>query len=464
MVVLTLEHTFEKIAGNRVTVFKDEEVENAESSVEFPIDSVEVARKIVSCTNNLEDAFTIVNLSTVYNQLVEWQNELPQVKPFYAVKCNNDLVLLKTLSTLGVGFDCASRGEIDLILGNELAGSEGIIYANPCKTRSYIRHAEKCGIRKMTFDSLEELTKIKEYHSSPKLILRINITDETAQCQFGAKFGCDPLHEAPKLIMAAKDMDLELIGISFHVGSGCNDPTAFTRAIFAASNLFKIGKDAGHNMYLLDIGGGFPGQDSNKITFNQIAKVIRRALNDFFPIKSDMTSEFKSDKLEIIAEPGRFFASAAVSLCANIIGKSQVPASRITKRTENDYETGFMYYINDGVYGSFNCILFDHFQPRGVPLFATENPDKLFSTTIWGPTCDSLDQVENDTKMAEVYVGDWLYYPQMGAYTSVAASQFNGFSTPEAYYIIDERTWKATFGSQPQKLIEGVKKTSLNIF
>ena len=23
-----------------------------------------------------------------------------------------------------------------------------------------------------------------------------------------------------------------------------------------------------------------------------------------------------------------------------------------------------MYYVNDGVYGSFNCILFDHVQPK----------------------------------------------------------------------------------------------------
>lgn len=38
-------------------------------------------------------------------------------------------------------------------------------------------------------------------------------------------------------------------------------------------------------------------------------------------------------------------------------------------------------------------------------------------------------------------IGDWIYYPNMGAYTSAAATDFNGFEKAKYYYIIDNLTW-----------------------
>ena len=38
-----------------------------------------------------------------------WTAALPNIHPFYAVKCNSDPVLLKVLASLGAGFDCASK-------------------------------------------------------------------------------------------------------------------------------------------------------------------------------------------------------------------------------------------------------------------------------------------------------------------------------------------------------------------
>jgi ornithine decarboxylase len=93
------------------------------------------------------------------------------------------------------------------------------------------------------------------------------------------------------------------------VGSGCRNPVAFKKAIFASSKLFTFGKKIGHDMRILDIGGGFPGHDTENISFDQIAKIIQKALNDYFYFP-DSHSEFglkgsKNSDLEIIAEPGR---------------------------------------------------------------------------------------------------------------------------------------------------------------
>ena len=51
----------------------------------------------------------MVDLGRVIHLYDRWVAKLPRVRPFYAVKCNEDPALLKTLAALGTGFDCASK-------------------------------------------------------------------------------------------------------------------------------------------------------------------------------------------------------------------------------------------------------------------------------------------------------------------------------------------------------------------
>lgn len=51
-----------------------------------------------------------------------------------------------------------------------LTPTNQIIYANPCKTRSFITHASVLGISQMTFDSADELYKIKSQHKNPEFV------------------------------------------------------------------------------------------------------------------------------------------------------------------------------------------------------------------------------------------------------------------------------------------------------
>uniref|UniRef100_A0AC34F7L3 Ornithine decarboxylase n=1 Tax=Panagrolaimus sp. ES5 TaxID=591445 RepID=A0AC34F7L3_9BILA len=400
-------HYFEIIGNSKIAVFKT------------AIDNEIVAKTIASFKDAIlnDEPFLVVNLTTLVTKFQQWQKELPRVKPFYAVKCNDDPVILKTLAELGTGFDCASKGEINKVLGElQLTSAENIVYANPCKTRGFIAHAQTMGVYRMTFDNEEELAKVKKIHSCPQMILRIAVSDPSAQCQLGIKFGCDPETDGPKLLQKAADLNIPVIGVSFHVGS----------------DLFDFGIKVGHSMTLLDIGGGYPGIDTEEISLAKIAAVINPALAEHFPI---------SGNYEIIAEPGRFFACAPISVTANIISSVKVSANRITNNDADSNKDGFMYYMNDGVYGSFNCKLFDHYSPIGKPLYCDKNDAiQHFPCTIWGPTCDGLDQVEISTSMRQMNVGEWLYYPFMGAYTCVSSSNFNGFEKPKLYYFIDEKS------------------------
>ncbi|KAG1068979.1 hypothetical protein G6F42_026307 [Rhizopus arrhizus] len=100
-----------------------------------------------------------------------------------------------------------------------------------------------------------------------------------------------------------------------------------------------------------------------------------------------------------------------------------------------------MYYVNDGMYGSFNCIIFDHqvvhpkvLMKNELFTYGQDLPEAQYESSVWGPTCDSIDCLNKSTRLPKLEPGDWLYYENMGAYTICAASQFNGFRKSEVLY------------------------------
>ncbi len=124
------------------------------------------------------------------------------------------------------------------------------------------------------------------------------------------------------------------------------------------------------------------------------------------------------------------------------------------------YQDDYAYYVNDGVYGAFNNLMFDHasVRPRVLRNAPThtnqviykEEEDTyalgtsseprvhvrdLFSSTIFGPTCDSIDVISRSTLLPKLEVGDWVYFQNMGAYTCAAASDFNGFTPTRKFYV-----------------------------
>jgi len=379
-----------------------------------------------------DDAFFVADLGDVVHKYKLWKKLLPRVEPFYAVKCNDDPALLELLCKLGIGFDCASKSEIQKILKMKVAPSR-IIYANPCKQVSFVKYAAKSEVDLMTFDNEVELHKLKDVFPEARLILRILPPDDTkAQCPLGLKFGCHPSNVA-KLLQVAKELKLNVVGISFHVGSGCSDPNAYVEAVTMAREAFDLGLKEGFDMHILDIGGGFPGQKSANISMEDICRVLVPALDNQFPENSGV---------RIIAEPGRFFAASAFTLCVNLIAKRAVGAEQVQGYNSESGQKTFMYYVNDGVYGSFNCLLYDHATVEPSLIDPEQSADKpLYKCSIWGPTCDGLDCIKSECMLPELYAGNWLMFRDMGAYTMCAASSFNGMPKPQVDYVFDETYW-----------------------
>lgn len=120
-------------------------------------------------------------------------------------------MVVKMMASLGLGFDCASKSEIQQVLDLGVEPSR-IIYANPCKQASFIRYASQHNVSRMTFDNAEELHKIKRLYPEAELVLRILTDDSKSLCQLGLKFGA-PLHTVEHLLQTAKDLGLNVVGV-----------------------------------------------------------------------------------------------------------------------------------------------------------------------------------------------------------------------------------------------------------
>jgi ornithine decarboxylase len=364
--------------------------------------------------------FYIVDLTKIISQYNKWTTNLPRIKPYYAVKCNPDPYILKTLKILGAGFDCASINEIIQVRN---LGSPDIIYANPAKSDFDLKYARSRDIDLLTFDCKEDIWGIKRFHEKANLILRIKVDDSGSTCRFNSKFGAK-LSCLDEIFRTAKAAELNIVGVSFHVGSGCQKISAYYDAIKRCRAVFDTGKKFGYTMTILDIGGGFPGTDSDNVPrFEDIAFEINKALEEFFN-NADFPDE---SGLRIIGEPGRYFACSSHTLVLCII----------KKKKETDDVTGepiFEYTLSDGVYGSFNCNIFDHATPQIMPF--NERDGVTFKSTVFGPTCDSMDTISTNCQLPDLLPGEWVYIENFGAYTSAASSTFNGFEKIACKYII----------------------------
>ncbi|CAM9710660.1 unnamed protein product [Scytosiphon promiscuus] len=230
--------------------------------------------------DEVSDAFFAVDVECVLHKYRRWHECFPRVKPFYAVKCNPNSEVVRVLaSTPGCGFDCASPAEMDQVLECGVDPSR-IIYANPCKDMAALEHAFSAGIATMTFDSKDELYKIRQLldlrekatpasvRAAVQMVLRLRVPDSYSDCPLGEKYGAAEA-ACSELITLAVELGLPLVGVSFHCGSGCQNAQAYPEALIVAKSLFDLAARQGATLTLLDIGGGFPGWDGSECVYDR---------------------------------------------------------------------------------------------------------------------------------------------------------------------------------------------------
>lgn len=310
-----------------------------------------------------------------------------------------------------ISFDCASAREIDLAMGS---GKANILFANPCKTTRDIHKAKEVKVEIVTADSVEELEKMKNESYNAEILLRVAVDDSGSACPFNTKFGLLE-DEVERVARNANRLNIPVVGLSFHVGSGSGSPKAFYDAVCTAKKIWSSLKQKGEvrQFKVLDIGGGWSHEH---YPFILQARWAKKGLDEGI------------QPLHYIAEPGRFFAAPTHNLYTRVIGKKP-------RR-----DGGWRYTIDESIYGQFSCIPYDHAAPKlaRISLNPSEEPRRKTAATIFGRTCDSLDWIAESASMEELEVGDWLYVPSMGAYTTATSTEFNGFPKPEVFLTEEE--------------------------
>jgi ornithine decarboxylase len=340
----------------------------------------------------------------------------------WAVKSNPHPHVLGAVVKVGVThFDVASEEEVNIV---QMACPNAVMHFNhPVKSPEDIGYAWVSGVRSFAVDCVDEVEKIHRVFtakgisefSAITLLVRFydrNITG-SSHYNFNAKFGASPA-KAAALLTRCQELGFK-VGLTFHTGSQNSRPETYRMMMHTARDIV-ISAFQGRYQKLdrLNIGGGFPcpypGGDNPPIS-------------DYF---REIQLGAVGHTCEIMCEPGRFFVAEAASLL-----------TRITLRRQGE---GHLY-INDGIYGSFRESSYvplippcQSYNADGMPISKLKASLQPFQ--IWGPTCDSLDQLPGTFYLpSSIQTGDFIEWGMMGAYTIASTTQFNGFQPPQVVQI-----------------------------
>jgi ornithine decarboxylase len=357
----------------------------------------------------------VIDHDVIRRNYASFRRHLPKVQAYYAVKANPAPEIIETLFKAGASFDVASLPEFLLVhqFIEHLPDKERqdfiwdkIIYANPIKPKETLRALDQYKPL-MTYDNHEELGKIKKYAPHAGLVLRVRVPNTGSIVELSSKFGCES-SEAVDLILEAFRIGLVVEGLSFHVGSQCANFDNFVQSLNIAAAVMAEARSRGHEIKILDIGGGFPvPYDAHVRPFPELAGKINAEIKRLF-----------ARDIEILAEPGRFLVATAATSIARVIGK----ATRGGKKC---------YYVDDGVYSTYSGVIFDHIQYR---VNAFKRGAKEMST-VFGPTCDGMDTITQSEELPELAIDDLVYSKDIGAYSNASSTWFNGFAPAKVVHV-----------------------------
>jgi len=341
----------------------------------------------------------VVSRERLRRNVQRFMAALPRVRPHFAVKANPDTEILSIFREQGTCFEVASIAEIDAML--KLGASmETVFYSNPIKSSVSIKHAAANGISWYCVDTPEEVEKIAAIKTDAKLYLRIKVSNEGSSWPLAGKFGASP-KGVDAVIEICKKLDMQLSGVTFHVGSQCTNINNWLEGIRAAKAIFTQLRAQGFSPELLNLGGGYPLQfTGQEPSIEDIAAVINPEL-DLLP-----------DSIRVMAEPGRYLVGSAGCLISQVVGTATRDSAR-------------WVYLDTGVYGGLMEL------SQNFP--ATLVSQRTGEAGIWtmaGPTCDSIDVLGKHRLPVNTEAEDIIFMPNLGAYCTTCACDFNGFPSP----------------------------------
>ncbi|MBN8219140.1 MAG: type III PLP-dependent enzyme [Spirochaetes bacterium] len=374
--------------------------------------------------------FLMVNLADIRRRYLELQRVFPGVKIYYSVKANPAVQVLGLLRDLGAYFDIASIYELDRLLGLSVPPAR-ISYGNTIKKEKDIAYAYERGVRYYASDSDEDMRKIARAAPGSRIFFRIITEGSGADWPLSKKFGAHP-DVLFTLILEARELGLDPMGLSFHVGSQQRDIGQWDQSIAHCRYLFDACREKGTELSMINLGGGLPSNYLHEtLGLDVYAGEILRFVEEDFP----------KNPPELWIEPGRGMVGDAGILASEVVLISQKNRRDIHK----------WVYIDAGLFGGLietlgEAIKYPILTDRTSSLAATETVVRDYpreradmEVVLAGPTCDSMDILYQNHRYRlprDLSVGDHVFFLSTGAYTtSYSSVEFNGFPPLKAYFI-----------------------------
>lgn len=358
-------------------------------------------------TRRTEGPCLVVDLEVVRDNYHAYARALPDTRIYYAVKANPEPQVLRLLADLGSCFDCASVQEIEMALAAG-AAADRISFGNTIKKERDIARAHALGIGLFAADAVEEVDKIGRAAPGAKVFCRILCDGAGADWPLSRKFGCEP-DMAISVLLRAASAGLHPWGVSFHVGSQQTNPDAWDQALEQASRIFRDMRERGHELGMVNLGGGFPARYLRDVPeADAYGQAIFGALRRHFGNRIPQT----------IIEPGRGMVGAAGTIRAEVV---------LVSRKSQDDPIRWVY-LDIGKFGGLAETMEEAIR---YPIRTPRDSGPKEPCIIAGPTCDSADVLYEKTRYdlpISLTVGDEILIEGTGAYTTTYSSvAFNGF-------------------------------------
>ena len=309
----------------------------------------------------------VLDVDRVEENFRALRRTLPLARIYYAVKANPAPQVLERLVGLSSFFDAASFEEVAACL-DAGAMPDAISFGNTIKKVSAIRRAHDKGVTLFAFDSIEELEKLAKHAPGARVYCRILVENEGADWPLSRKFGTT-VENAKTLMTRAGALGLDPYGLSFHVGSQQTTTRAYEVAIAKVGMLFTDLTDAGINLRMMNLGGGFPVRYKDDVPeIDQFGDAIMTA----------MVEHFGNNLPEMFIEPGRFVVGDAGLVSAEVV--------LVSRREPSDPVR--WVYLDIGRFGGLAETEGEAIKYRIV---TPHDGGKTGPVAIAGPTCDGAD-------------------------------------------------------------------------
>jgi diaminopimelate decarboxylase len=324
----------------------------------------------------------------------------------FSVKSNSNLAVLRLFAAEGGGADVVSGGELYRALKAGVDPGK-IVYSGVGKAEEHLEYALNSGILLFNVESAQEIMKLDRIAGKAgkraMVGLRVNPDVNPGTHPYIStglrenKFGID-IHEAlEQYTVAAGLKNLDVAGVSCHIGSQVTQMGPFVDALDRLKRLIHKLNDLGIQIDYLDLGGGLG------ITYNEedpphpkeYADAVRQSLG--------------KENLTLILEPGRVIVGNAGILVTEVLYTKRTPEKTffIVDAAMNDL-------IRPSLYGSFH----------GIQPVELRDREKM-TADIVGPICESSDFLAKDREVESFEPGELMAVMSAGAYGFVMSSNYN---------------------------------------